>query len=342
MKMTPKERVHTILQGEPCDRPAVTPIFMSWAAHFVGRTYRDYYLDGDVLAEAQLAVARAFNLDQVSAISDPWREASAYGVEFDYPEDGVGRPRSMLIHSSRDVARIRPFGIENAPRPRQRVESVRKMAQAVGRTHSVLGWVEGPLAVYADLRGVEGMFLDLIDNPQMYTESAEVIIDNQIRFAQAQVAVGADMVGVGDSVASLISPQMYEGFVLPFEKRLFDAIHEAGAAVKLHVCGDISRSIHLMARTGCDVIDVDWMVPLDGARAAVGPNVALAGNFDPSAVLLQGTPREVADAARRNVKTGGQRFILQPGCEVPPGTPEANLRAFCPCEGCLIPDLLGL
>ena len=49
---------------------------MSRAAGYLGRSYRDYYLDGDVLAASQLAVARAFHLDQVSAISDPWREAS--------------------------------------------------------------------------------------------------------------------------------------------------------------------------------------------------------------------------------------------------------------------------
>ena len=340
--MTPKERIQATLRGERHDRPAVTPIFMSWAAGFIGRTYRDYYLDGDVLVESQLAVARAFNLDQVSAISDPWREASAYGMEFDYPEQGVGRPRRVLIQSPGDVSRVRPFEIERAQRPAQRIESVRKMAAAVGRMHSVLGWVEGPLAVYADLRGVESMFLDLIDNPQMYVESAGTMIENQIRFAQAQVAAGADMIGVGDSVASLVSPQMYQRHVLPFEKRLFDAIHEAGAAVKLHVCGDIGKSIGLMAQTGCDIIDVDWMVPLKKSRDLVGPDVTLCGNFDPTAVLLQGTPQEVAEAARQCIADGGRRFILQPGCEVPPGTPEQNIRAFCPGEGCLIPDQFQL
>ncbi len=340
--MTPKERIQATLRGERYDRPAVTPIFMSWAAGFVGRTYRDYYLDGDVLAESQLAIARAFNLDQVSAISDPWREASAYGMEFDYPEQGVGRPRRVLIQSPQDVSRIQPFDLEHAPRPAQRVESVRKMAQAVGRTHSVLGWVEGPLALYADLRGVESMFLDLIDNPEMYLRAAEIIIENQIRFARAQVAAGADMVGVGDAVASQISPAMYRQFVLPFEQRLFEAIHQAGATVKLHICGDTSRNVPFMAQTGCDVLDLDWMVPLDEALAVVGPGVTLAGTFDPAAVLLQGTPQEVADAARKNIEMGGQRFILQPGCEVPPGTPEANIRAFCPCQGCLVPELLCL
>ena len=126
--MTPKERVHAVVQGQSYDRPAVTPIFMAWAANFIGHTYRDYYLDGDVLVESQLAVATAFQVDQVSAISDPWREASAYGVEFEYPENGVGKPKAPLIQSPEDVSRIRPFAIEDAARLRQRIESVRKMA----------------------------------------------------------------------------------------------------------------------------------------------------------------------------------------------------------------------
>ena len=340
--MTPKERLHAIVQGQPFDRPAVTPIFMAWAGTFIGRTYRDYYLDGDVLAESQLAVTRAFNLDQVSAISDPWREASAYGMEFDWPADGVGKPKELLIRTPADIDRIRAFDIENAERPKQRVASVAQMAEAVGQTHSVLGWVEGPIAEYADLRGVESTMMDLIDAPEMYLKAAEIIIDNEIRFARAQIAAGADMIGVGDAVASLINAQMYQDFVLPLETRLFDAIHEAGATVKLHICGDISRNIPYIAQTGADIIDLDWMVSIAKAREVVGPNVTLCGNFDPTAVLLQGSPEDVAAAARACLEAGGERFILQPGCEVPPGTPEANIRAFCPCEGCLIADKLGL
>jgi MtaA/CmuA family methyltransferase len=232
--------------------------------------------------------------------------------------------------------------IEKAERCRQRIESVRKMAEAVGRTHSVLGWCEGPLALYADLRGVESMFMDLIDTPQMYLQAAETIIDNQIRFALAQVKAGADMIGVGDAVASLVSPKMYEQYVLPFEKRLFDAIHKAGAAVKLHICGDVTNSVGLMAKTGCDVIDLDWMVPLKESRAGGGGKFSRCGHIGTPAGRGQGPPQDVANAAAQCIREGGQRFIVQPGCEVPPGTPERNIRAFCPCDGCLIPDLLGL
>ncbi|MHC4299721.1 MAG: ribonuclease P protein component, partial [Planctomycetota bacterium] len=181
--MTPKERIYATLKGESHDRPAVTPIFMAWSANFVGHTYRDYYLDGDILVKAQLAVTQAFNIDQISAISDPWREASAYGMEFEYPPDGVGKPKDVLIKTPEDISLVKPFDIVSAERTKQRIESVRKMAGQVGQTHSVLGWVEGPLAEYGDLRGIESTMMDLIDKPEMFVEAGEIIVQNAIAFA---------------------------------------------------------------------------------------------------------------------------------------------------------------
>lgn len=338
--MTPKERIYATLNGESRDRRAVTPIFMAWSAHYIGRNYRDYYLDGDVLAESQLAVTRAFNIDQISSISDPWREASAYGMEFDYPENGVGKPKEVLIKSYDDISRIKPLKIETAERMQQRVESVTKMAGETGQTHSVLGWVEGPMAEYADLRGVESALIDMMDKPEMFVEAGEIIIENEISFAFAQIKAGADMIGIGDAVVSLISPDMYAEYVLGLEQKLIAAIHEAGAAVKLHICGNIKNNLKYIAQSGADIIDVDWMVPLTEARRLVGPEVTLCGNFDPSAVLLAGSCEDVAGAAKECTKAGGEKFILMPGCEVPPGTPEENIRAFCPCEGCLIEEEL--
>ena len=65
--------------------------------------------------------------------------------------------------------------------------------------------------------------------------------------------------------------------------------------------------------------------------------MTLAGNFDPTAALLFSTPDKVRAAAQQCILDGtvpgpgGGRFLLQPGCEVPPQTPEANIAAFCPC-----------
>lgn len=339
--MTAKERIYAILAGRSFDRPAVTPIFMAWAAHFIGHSYREYYLNGDVLVKAQLAVTKAFNLDQIGAISDPWREASAYGVEFDYPEEGVGKPKDILIKTAQDLFKLNKLIIKDSERVQQRVESVGKMATAIGRTHSVLGWVEGPLAEYADVRGVENALIDLINAPEWFLQAGEIITQNAIDFAASQIQAGADMIGIGDAAASLIGPRLYEEYVLPFEQRLVTEIHKAGGAVKLHICGDILSILKYVARTGADIIDIDWIVPLKKARELVGTDITLCGNFDPSGVLLQKRPEDVAKAAIQCMEDGGEKFFLMPGCEVPPATPEENIRAFCPSEGCLIKEYLN-
>lgn len=334
--MNSKELYIAAVTGQQHDRVPVTPLFMAWAAHHVGRTYRDYYLNSDVLVEAHLAMARDFGVDQVSVISDPWAESSAYGMEFDYPPEGVGIPRGYLLGTKDDLAKLRPLDFDTCTRTRQRIESVARFAAATGHTHSVLGWVEGPIAEYGDLRGVESAMMDLMDEPDMFAAAAETITNNALQFARRQIAAGADTIGVGDAAASLVGPELYHRYVLPWEKQLIAGIHHAGAMAKLHICGNITAILADVATTGADIIDLDWMVSIADARQTVGPDVCLCGNFDPVAVLMQGTAETVADAARQCIADGGDRFILQPGCEVPPGTPEANVRAFCPCEGCLI------
>ena len=338
--MTPKERIYAVIENKPIDRLPVTPIFMAWAAHYIDCTYRDYYLDGDVLVKAQLAVTNAFGIDQISAISDPWREAAGYGMQFDYPPEGVGKPKDLLIKTPDDVSKIKKLDVSACDRMHQRVQSVEKMAGQIGATHSVLGWVEGPLAEYSDLRGVENAMMDLIDKPDLFNSAAGIIVQNAVDFAVAQIEAGADMIGIGDAAASLVGKALYAAHILPLEKRLIDAIHNAGAAVKLHICGNIKDIIEDMPKTNADIIDVDWMVPLEEARKLVGPDVTLCGNFDPSAVLLQGSSQDVANAAKDCIEKAGRKFILMPGCEVPPKTPEENIRAFCPCDGCLIKDSL--
>lgn len=335
-EMTPRQRVHAAIEGKPYDRTPVTPIFMAWCANFIGRTYREYYLHGEVMADAQIAAMRRFNTDQVSVISDPWREAADQGMTFDWPDEGVGIPHHDLIQSEDDLAKLKTLKIEDSPRMLDRLDSLKRMLNEVGDTHSVMGWVEGPMALYADLRNVENAMMDMITEPDMFQRACEVIMPNQIHYAIEQVKAGADIIGVGDAAASLMGPDLYQQYLLELQKQLFDEIHNAGAKVKLHICGNINAIMPMLPDTGADVIDCDWMVPLAKTRRIVGPDVCLAGNFDPSAVLWQGSPESVAKAAKQNIHDAGDRFILQPGCEVPPATTQQNIAAFCPCQDSLV------
>jgi MtaA/CmuA family methyltransferase len=190
----------------------------------------------------------------------------------------------------------------------------------------IMGWVEGALAEAADLRGVSTLLIDLIDRPEWVHELLEICTEMEIAFARAQIAAGADIVGLGDAIASQIAPRAYRQFALPYEQRIFAAIREAGAIPRLHICGNTSRILADMAQSGAAIIDIDWMVDMGRAAETFG-EIAVCGNFDPVAVMLDGTPAQVQGAVRGNMAAGGARSFSMAGCEIPDGTPHANLRA---------------
>jgi uroporphyrinogen decarboxylase len=48
----------------------------------------------------------------------------------------------------------------------------------------------------------------------------ELCTRTAIRFAEAQLAEGADTIGVGDAIASQMPPDLYRELVWPFQKQL--------------------------------------------------------------------------------------------------------------------------
>jgi uroporphyrinogen decarboxylase len=58
-----------------------------------------------------------------------------------------------------------------------------------------------------------------------------------------------------------------------------------------------------MAEAGADVVGVDWRVPLDRARARLGPGVAVQGNLDPAVCLAP--PEVVVEHARGVLAAAG-------------------------------------
>jgi MtaA/CmuA family methyltransferase len=310
------------------DRRPNFDIYMQRAAHHVGQPLSRYYLDHRVLVEANLAVLDAFSLDVVQAISDPYREASDLGLEVDWPEDGLPIRRAALLEAPEDLTRLRPVAPEDGRRMSDRLDAVRGLREKVGDDVAVMGWVEGAFALASVLRGDTRLLLDIHDRPGWLRDLLDRLVETGVAFARAQVAAGAHVIGLGDSMGSLVSPKHYREFVLPYEHRVFAAVAEAGAIPRLHICGDTKHLLADMARSGAAIVDLDWMVDLGKAAEAFGPGgPAPCGNFDPVSVMLQGTPDDLAEAVRACAAAAGPRHFSAAGCEIPDRTPEANLLA---------------
>ena len=328
--MTGRQRILAKLRGDPTDSLPLMPITMMFAADLAGVRYGDYARDHRVLADAQVAVAERFGFDHVSAISDPAREASDLGAAIEWFDDqppAIVEERARL-DTKQKLADLRLPDPAAPGRMRDRVEAVRLLAERTGETHIVEGWVEGPCAMSADLRGVNTLMLDFFDDPPFVDALFDFTVRMEVEFARAQAAAGATLIGVGDAAASLVGPKFYTQFVLPYEKRLVAEIRALGVPVRLHICGNTKRIVEGMGQTGADIIDLDFLTPLGHARDAMRETQVLLGNIDPVRAFRDGTPQSIEAALAECYRQAGAAYICGAGCEVPRGTPHANVEAM--------------
>ena len=97
----------------------------------------------------------------------------------------------------------------------------------------------------------------------------------------------------------------------------------------MHICGDINQHLPLIATLGVDIIDCDWMVDMEKARATLGDKVVLTGNLDPVHAVMNSTGDKIRQGFERIYKTVGNPYFVNAGCEIPGETPPENLHALC-------------
>lgn len=331
--MTPmngRERILGLLEGVEVDHVPFMPITMMFAADTIGVPYRDYVTDHRVLALAQIETAARWHIDHVSAISDPCREAADLGAEIQFFDD---QPPSMveshaLLARKTDLARLVQPDPLGGGRMQDRVKAVALLEREIGGDKLIEGWVEGPCASAANLRGLNRLMLDFVEDPSFVRDLFEFCVELGLRFGRAQIEAGADLIGIGDAACSLIGPKRYAELVLPYEKRLIEGLRGGGARVRLHICGRTRTLLPWMGHLGADILDLDWMVPLAEARAKAAPGLVLLGNIDPVAVVRNGTPTAVTEGLDACHRAAGRRWVVGAGCELVRDSPHANVQAM--------------
>jgi MtaA/CmuA family methyltransferase len=328
--MNGRERILALTEGGAPDRLPLMPITMMFAAGEAGTSYRRYVTDFRALVEAQIQTAEKFDFDHVSCISDPTREAADCGAAvrfFDDQPPAIVESQALLA-DKKTFTRLKVPPPLGGGRMHDRILAAALFKDRTGGQKLIEGWIEGPCAEAADLRGINALMLDFIDDPPFVRDLFTFVLEMEVRFASAQIEAGADIIGIGDAAASLVGPQIYEEFVFPFEKKMIDAVHGMGSRVRLHICGNTTPILPGLGRLGSDIVDLDWMVSLAKAREIMGPEQTLAGNIDPVAVLKNGNPESVIKAIGHCHRQASSRYIVAAGCEVPRGTPKANVYAL--------------
>ena len=78
----------------------------------------------------------------------------------------------------------------------------------------------------------------------------------------------------------MLSPDMYERFALPYEKKVCDYAHQLGVPYLLHICGNTDIIIDQMITCGTDVLELDYKTNINRAEEKMHGKTVFAGNIE--------------------------------------------------------------
>lgn len=325
-------------RGEAIDRPPVWMMRQAGRYMKVYRDLRDKYPNfrersenPEIAIEISLQPFRAFAPDGVILFSDILTPLPGIGIPFDIIESR-GPIIDPPIRSLEQIDKLTPLEPEaSLPFIREILQTLRR---EVGNKAAVLGFVGAPwtLAAYAvegksskDYSVIKGM---AFSEPEILHKLLGKIAEAIAVYARYQIDCGAQVIQMFDSWAGQLSPQDFDTFALPYQKRVIELVKQThpDTPLILYISGS-AGVLERMGKSGVDIISVDWTVDMADARARLGKNIGVQGNMDPC--VLFGSQSLIKERLEDTVrKAGNTGHILNLGHGVLPKTPEENVRFF--------------
>ncbi len=289
-------------------------------------TLKEIFQHAEVCAEIVLQPVHRLGVDAAVLFADITLPFIGMGVAFEFREN-VGPVLEAPLRDETAVGNLRVF------EPETHVPAILEAIGIVTREAEVplIGFAGGPftLASYLIEGGPSRDFART--KAVMWTQPAtwgllmERLVESTIAYLRAQVAAGVHAVQLFDSWAGALGPEDYREFVLPYTRRIFQALSPLGIPA-IHFATGASGIMRLLVEAGGEVLGLDWRVPLDEAWRRVGFQVGVQGNLDPA--TLQAPSEVVAARAEDVLRRAGGRpgHIFNLGHGVLPETPPETLR----------------
>jgi uroporphyrinogen decarboxylase len=281
----------------------------------------------ELSAQVTLQPVERFDLDAAILFSDIMIPLHGMGVEFDIRESVgpvVANP-VRDVHSSKALRVLEP----EADVPYV-LEAIHILHRELDARIPLIGFAGAPftLASYVvEGRASRDMLLTkrlMYCDPAAWHVLMERLVDTVSAYLLAQIHAGAQAVQLFDSWVGALSPRDYRNYVLPYSKRIFDALAPTGVP-RIHFGTGTATLLELMKEAGGDVFGIDWRVPLGEAWARLG-GVALQGNLDPAVMLS--SPDVIERQAREILLevNGHTGHVFNLGHGVLPQTPVENVE----------------
>ena len=292
----------------------------------------------DLAAEVTIQPIDEFGMDAAILFSDILIPLEAMGLPLEFNEDGPHLPKPVRVPA--DIERL---GIPDPESTMPFVmEAVRQIRAGLAERVPLIGFSGAPftLASYAVEGGGSKNYTHL--KRLLFGSPAEAhkLLDKVARttslYLRAQVAAGAQAVQIFDTWAGILSPRDFEEFALRYVKQIIAELRaspewqgaDGGPPIIYYPANGVSPYLEQVAGAGADVIGIDWRMDLDLARKRLGPNLAVQGNLDPTALFL---PKEkIAERVRAILEQGGggTGHVFNLGHGVLPETDPEHVRAM--------------
>lgn len=173
-------------------------------------------------------------------------------------------------------------------------------------------------------------------DPSYFDKLMKFTTNRTIAYTQAFIDAGADVMLVGGNVpGGFLGAEVYEEYILPYEKKYIDFIQAQKCPAVYHNCGQIMSLVASYKKLGAKVIEPFSPFPLgDGdlekAVDIVQGDYVVIGGIDQVNVLQKGTLEQVRKSTMELIKAGKKNgpFILQSADFLEYNTPIENIEAF--------------
>jgi len=311
--MTSVERVRTALKKQKPDRVPVLEFVVDFrvaraampdcrdAADFMDRAGFD-----GVCCGAQFAKTR--ELPDGSYI-DEW------GVTYAQGPEAVAHPLSGPIRTLADAKAYQP----PSPDAPHRLAALLELVQRYKGRRAICFHHRAAFMWSAYLMGIDNILADFLLEPEKVEIVLDKVLKTNIAIIRRAIRAGAAIITLGDDYAHnlgpMMSPKVFEHFLLPRLKKMVEAIHEEGALCIKHSDGNIYPLLEMILSAGPDGINpIEPVAGMDlqTTRHKVGKRVCLVGNIDCAHLLPFGAPAQVRDAVRQAIADAGAEgaFIL--------------------------------
>lgn len=328
--LTPKQRLGAFLTGQPLDRILCMPIVTTNTAHLIGRTVKEFQLDGEVMARSHIAAFNRYKYDLVYLFTNCSYVAEAMGAPLQYLEDEPANCDVPFVKSVEDLGKIHVAEAQDGQFPVY-YEALDILNKEIADEVFLSVCFSGPVSTAATLRGTEDFARETYANPELCHKLLRLSTDSCKNFIREVVAKGAIPI-ILEPIASgsLFSPKMFKQFAFPYIKELVDFAHELGSAIPLHICGKTHKIVDLMTDTGADIISID-RCDLNIAKEKVAGRAVILGNINPAEELLFGPEERIHEVCKEAIETMKDYkpgFVLATGCETSNKVPFEYIQAM--------------